>query len=117
MPPAITNGSMAAVPIHQLALCLGPRAVRAMATAAGLNMCFLRMTSKYFDAIARPETANRKVIPKPVGLGVIISAKIKAVKIDDSLLVGALKMYENTSFVTQQAASKMSVEIAIYSGL
>jgi hypothetical protein len=92
MPPIRTKGSITAVPTHQLALCRGPKAVKTTAMAAGLNKCFLSIASKYFEEIASPETASKNVIPKPVGLGVIIRARIKAVMIDDSLFVGASNM-------------------------
>jgi hypothetical protein len=76
-------------------------------------MCFARIVSKYLDAIANPEAASKNRIPKPVGCGVMISANIKAVIREDSGFVGALKTYENTLLIIQQAATNISAEIAI----
>jgi len=112
-PPINTNGNMAAVPTHQLAVCLGPKAVSTTAIAAGLKICLPLIVIKYLDAIASPDTASKNKILKPVGVGVIISANIRAVISDDSGFIGASNMYENTLLIIQQAAKSIVAEIAI----
>src|ERR1019366_487641 len=78
-PPTATNGAITALPTHQLAASPAPKAVSTTAIAAGLKMFCLRITNRYFDAIARPPAAVRKTRFWIVKIGVIINAKIKPV--------------------------------------
>lgn len=113
IPPNNTNGKSMTDPTHQLADCLGPKAVKVTAIAAGLKICFLFIVSKYFEAIASPAAANKKVRPNPVGFGEIINDKISPVIIEESEFVGASKIYENTLLMTQQARLQIIADISM----
>src|SRR3989344_959774 len=92
-PPKRTNGSIEAVPIHQLADWSKIKAVITTAIAAGLKICFLPMAKTYFEAIAKTdaeEASIKKFKSAKESAGEIIKARIRAVMYVDSGLLGAL---------------------------
>jgi len=92
---------MYALPTHHVALWESTTEVKNIAIATGLNICFLLIAKMYFDPIAKtPAQNNVPHCQKFVG-GVITKAKIKAVIYKDSMLVGALKIFEKSLFDAQ----------------
>jgi hypothetical protein len=52
-------------------------------------MCLYLIVIKYLEAIASPDAASKNNILKPVGLGLMIRASIRAVISEDSGFMGA----------------------------
>ena len=60
-PPMIITGAIYLLPTHQLATCPAPIAVRDTAIAAGLKICLPFQVKIYFEAMANPAAAVRKI--------------------------------------------------------
>ena len=111
-PPTKTNGSITGSPTHQLEFKPNRTAAATMEKAAGLKICILPKTTRYFDAIAKMPTKIRKKRFAGKEKGPTIRARIRAVMEADSILVGARTALANSVLLATQTTNRTrTVEI------
>ena len=115
-PPMSVTGAKTLEPIHQLAVSPSAKAVMTTAIAARLKICLFHSPSTNFDDIARMAAQPRNCQSLAVLAGSMMSARISAVIVADSTLVGTVNTQASNVFAAQHMMSRNPVEKSSSSG-